>query len=92
MLELLTSGDVSKIRETEAKMNHTLNLIQDSVDQREESVFALLRGAESDEHIREALNRHKAGNLEWLVNQFRQDPKIYEFTKSGYTFKPEELL
>ena len=59
------------------------------VKQRDQSAFAEIRGTEEDKTIKEKLSSKKADSIEWLISQLRSDPKIFEFTKAGYSFRPE---
>ena len=53
-------------------------------------MFAGLHGVEDDQAIREYIKKTKPESIEWLISQLRSDPKIFDFTKAGYSFKSEE--
>ena len=57
----------------------------------EQSVFKGLRGTEDTETVKDYIKNKSAttDNFPWLIGQLRQDPRIFSFTKAGYSFKPE---
>lgn len=87
--EAFNSGDGQLMLKLGSQMELMDRQLKEAVELRTESVFSDLRGGEPDELIREQLARRKTDNIEWLISQFRGDPKIYEFTKAGYSFRPE---